>query len=313
MKKILLSFLFLSSLLYSKEPEQEKSEDKYEPIFAGTLLAFFAQNIPPGKWLIEPYIFIGKTNGVYNSEWKDKPIINNFESQLLLLVETGITPWLDITLTVNENYTSSHGRKSYLYGDTRLALGFQITTNKVDGATPDFRIVLFESFPTGKYQHLDPKKTIADVSGSGAFETWIVAILRKIIYFTPRQVITVNLNFGYDFPSSVHARGFNLYGGGPNANGSIKPGQQFLGNLGLEYSLTENWILGCDLHYVHQNTCRSNQRDLHLPSSEDFSLAPCIEYNPSTNFGIEAGAWFSFAGRNALSFASGVVTLYWFF
>ena len=254
MKKILLSFLFLSSLLYSKEPEQEKSEDKYEPIFAGLCLHFslriFHQesgSLNPTSLSVRPMEYI-----ILNG--KTKPIINNFESQLLLLVETGITPWLDITLTVNENYTSSHGRKSYLYGDTRLALGFQITTNKVDGATPDFRIVLFESFPTGKYQHLDPKKTIADVSGSGAFETWIVAILRKIIYFTPRQVITVNLNLGYDFPSSVHVRGFNLYGGGPNANGSIKPGQQFLGNLALEYSLTENWILGCDLHYVHQNT-----------------------------------------------------------
>ncbi|HEY5236185.1 MAG TPA: hypothetical protein VIJ14_08410, partial [Rhabdochlamydiaceae bacterium] len=295
MKKILLSFLFLTTFLHSKEPEQEKSEYEYEPIFAGTLLAFFAENIPVGDCLIEPYVFVGKTNGVYNSEWELKHSFNNFESQLLLLVEAGITPWLDIALTFNENYTSSRGGKSYLYGDTRLSLGFQILTNEFDSAIPDFRILLVESFPTGKYQHLDPKKNIADISGSGAFETWIIAILKKIIYFTPRQVITVNLNLGYDFPSNVHVRGYNLYGGSPKANGSIKPGQQFLGNLGLEYSLTEHWILGCDLHYVHQNKSHSNHRDLHLPSSEDFSLAPCIEYNPSTHFGIEAGAWFSFA------------------
>ncbi len=313
MKKTLLSFLFLTSFLYSKLPEKEKSEYTYEPIFAGTMLALFANNIPPGKCLIEPYIFVGNINGVYSPEWKDKHVINNFSSQLLLLIETGITPWLDIALTMNESYTSSHGRKSYLYGDTRLSLGFQILKNKADSATPDFRILLIESFPTGKYQHLDPKKTIADVTGSGAFETWFIAILRKIIYFTPRQVITINLNLGYDIPSSVHVKGFNLYGGSPTASGSIKPGQQVLGNIGLEYSLTINWILGLDVHYVHQNSSRSKHKDLHRPSSEQFSLAPCIEYNPNTNFGIEAGAWFTFAGRNALSFATGVTTLYWLF
>ncbi len=313
MKKILLSFLFLTAFLYSKEPEEEKSEYKYEPIFAGTMLAFFANNIPLGDCLIEPYLFAGKVNGVYNSEWEDEHLFKYFESQLLLLVETGITSWLDIALTMNENYSLSQGRKSFHYGDTRLAFGFQITKNKFNSAVPDFRIVLMESFPTGKYQHLDPRKNIADVTGSGAFETWIIAIIRKIIYFTPRQTISLNLNLGYDIPSSVHVKGYNLYGGDAKTNGSVIPGQQLLGNIGLEYSLTVNWILGLDVHYVHQNKSHSNHREIHLPSSEEFSLAPCIEYNPSTHFGIEAGAWFSVAGRNNLSFATGVATVYWFF
>jgi hypothetical protein len=312
MKKILLSFLFLTSL-YSKDPEEEISEYKYEPIFAGTLLEFISNNIPPGDWLIEPYFFAGKVNGVYNSEWKDKHLFKYFESKLFLQVETGITPWLDIGLILNENYSLSNGRKSYSYGDTRLALGFQITTNKPNSAVPDFRIVLFESFPTGKYQHLDPRKNSADVTGSGAFESWIVAVIRKIIYFTPRQTVSLNLNLGYDIPSSVHVKGFNLYGGDSKTNGSVIPGQQFLGNLGLEYSLTVNWILGLDVHYMHQNKSHSNHRNIHSPSSEEFSLAPCIEYNPSTRFGLEAGAWFSIAGRNNLAFASGVATVYWVF
>ncbi len=312
MKKILLSFLFLTSL-YSREPEKGNSEYSYEPIFAGTLLAFIPNNVPPGKWLIEPYLFAGKVNGVYNSEWENKHLFKYFESKLLVEVETGITPWLDINLSLNENYSLSNGRKSYHLGDTQLALGFQITTNKPNSAVPDFRIVLLENFPTGKYQHLDPRKNIADVTGSGAFETWVIAILRKIIYFTPRQTIAVNLNLEYDFPSSVHVKGFNLYGGNAKTNGSVIPGQQFVGNLGLEYSLTENWILGLDVHYIHQNKSHSNHRDIHLPSSEEFSLAPCIEYNPSTHFSLEAGAWFSIAGRNNFAFTSGVVTVAWVF
>jgi len=314
MKKILLSFLLLTSMLYCKEPEKEKSEYKYEPIFAGTLLAVFPNNIPPGNVLLEPYLFAGTTNGIYNSEWEHKQLFHFFDSQLLFLVETGITSWLDISLTVNENYSVSKGRKSTHLGDTRMGLGFQITKSKPESAIPDFRILLMESFPTGKYQHLDPRKHIADVTGSGAFETWIIAIIRKIIYFTPRQVISLNFNLGYDIPSSVHVKGHNLYGGGtPKTNGSVHPGCQTLGNLGIEYSLTTNWILGLDVHYVHQNKSTSSHRDIHLPSSEEFSLAPCIEYNPSTHFGIEGGVWFSIAGRNNLIFNTGVLTLYWFF
>lgn len=312
MKKILLSLLFLTAL-YSKEPEQEKSAYSYEPIFAGTLLAFFPNNIAPGNCLVEPYLFAGTVNGMYNAEWENKHQFKYFDAQLLLLVETGITSWLDISLALNEYYTVSKGRKSIHYGDTKLALGFQILTSQPGTAIPDFRILLLESFPTGKYQRLDPRKNMADMTGSGAFETWVTAIVRKIIYFTPTQVVSLNLNLGYDVPSSVHVKGFNFYGGNAKTNESVIPGQQFVGNLGLEYSLTINWIVGLDIHYRHQNKSHSNHKNVHLPSSEEFSLAPCIEYNPSTHFSLEAGVWFSVAGRNDLDFTNGVLTVAWLF
>jgi len=50
--KILLSCFFLTSLC-AREPEREKSEYSYQPIYAGTLLAFFANNVPPGKCLFD--------------------------------------------------------------------------------------------------------------------------------------------------------------------------------------------------------------------------------------------------------------------
>jgi len=313
MKRLFLPLLFSISILYSKEPLQEKTDNIYDPIFAGTLLAYFSENIPPGKFLLEPYIFVGNTNGIYNSNWKKEHSLNNFELQLLWLIETGITQWMDIALITDEIYSSSHEKKSYLYGDTRLALGFQISKNRSNSWIPDFRLVLLESFPSGKYQNLNPQKTLADVSGSGAYETWLLAIFRKIIYLTPRQPITLNLNLEYNFPSSVHVKSYNLYGGDATTHGPIQPGNQFLANLGLEYSLTLNWILGLDIHYLHQNKSHSNHPLLGLPSSEQLSLAPCIEYNPNNNFGFELGTWFTVAGRNAFSFSTGVATVYWVF
>jgi hypothetical protein len=310
--KILLSFFLLTSLS-SREPEREKSEYAYQPIYAGTLLAFFGNNIPPGDCLCEPYLFVGNVNGIYDHHWQNDHQFNNFESQLLLLIETGITQWLDIALTINENYASTQGGTFWGYGDTRLALGFQVTTNRPKSLQPDFRIILLQSFPSGKYDHLDPRKHFGDAVGSGAYETWAIAIVRKIIYFTPRQPIAVNFNLGGNISTNANVKGISIYGGDNTTRGSVHPGQQVLANLGLEYSLTVNWIFGLDLHYRHHNKSRSKHCILKVPSSEEYSLAPCIEYNPNTHFGLEAGAWFSVAGRNNLSFASGVFTAYWLF
>ncbi len=316
MKRLFIPLLLSASFLYSKEPLQDQVEPSYEPIFAGTLLAINSLNLPPKSWLLEPYLFVGNINGTYNSNWKTQHNLNNFSSQVLWLVETGITSWLDISVYTFGSYTSSHGKKSFLYGDTRVALGFQISENKTGHWTPDFRILLLESFPSGKYQHLNPKKTLADVSGSGAYETWLIAVTRKIIYLAPRQPVTVNLTLEYNFPSNVHAKSYNLYGGNATTNGTAKPGNQFIANLAFEYSLTLSWILGLDIHYQHQNKSRSNHTlhaPLGLPSSEQFSLAPSFEYNPNTSFGVEIGSWFTLAGRNTISFVTGVATAYWYF
>jgi hypothetical protein len=49
--------------------------------------------------------------------------------------------------------------------------------------------------------------------------------------------------------------------------------------------------------------------DLSQSCSAYFSLAPAIEYNWSDYVGIITGAWFTIAGRNALTFISSVTAL----
>ena len=81
----------------------------------------------------------------------------------------------------------------------------------------------------------------------------------------------------------------------PPSHTTLRPGPQLIANLGL------------DIHYLHQNSSRTT------PSTEQFSLASCIEYNPSPNFGLKVGPWFTLAGRNSPAFFSGVTTIYWYF
>ena len=198
------------------------------------------------------------------------------------------TPWLDIALYPNFFYT----HHSFLLGDTQLALGFQLIQD-----TFDLRLILQENFPSGKYDNL---KSRSQSTGSGAYETWITAVLYK--EFLP---FTVNLSFNYVIPSNVTLHGLSSYA--PPTHTTFRPGQQSITNLGIEYSITPHIIFALDLHHQHQNSSRLT------PSSEQFSLAPCLEYNPTPVLGFEAGAYFTVAGRNSPIFTTAALTAYWQF
>ncbi len=244
------------------------------PYYGGTLLSTIPENIPPGTWYIEPYLYI--------THQYSKPTHNYIQMQWE--IETGITPWLDIALYPNFYYTND----SLFLGDTQLALGFQILSEQDN--IPAFRFILQESFPSGKYDRLTH---LSQATGAGAYQTWFSTVLYKTL--TP---YTLNLTLNYVLSSLVSPEGLNIY----DTHHTFRPGDQFIANLGIEYSLTQTTILGLDLHYQYQN-----------PASNQYSLAPCIEYNPSPNLSFEAGPWFTISGHNAPTFASAVLTMYWQF
>jgi hypothetical protein len=290
----LLPLLLLSSHLAHAEDSK--------PYFAGTLLSGIPVNVAPSHWLIEPYFYAIQQTGVYNSHWNlsDRPQF--FTIQMPWEFETGITHWLDIAFYPTFYDTPS----SWLYGDTKLAFGFQILREEKNTSLPNLRFILQESFPTGKYDHLSPHQHLADASGTGAYSTWLSSVLQKTF-----SVFTLNLTIDYIVFSSVTVKGYSVYGG--PAHATLRPGHQLLTNIGIEYSLTQRWILGLDIHYQHQNSSSHPTPSVGQPSLEQLSLAPCLEYNPSPHFSIEAGSWFTLAGRNSAAFITGAVTAYWFF
>jgi len=268
-----------------------------DPYFAGTLLSTLPVNVAPTHWLIEPYLYIVRQTTDHLTS-----------AQLLLQFETGLNDWIDVTLYPNFYYTHSNSHSFYLLGDTKLSFGFQVLYEEQETWIPNFRLLLEESFPTGKYDHLNPHANHADATGSGAYETSFTSVLQKTLI-----PFTLNLTLSYTVPTKVHVKGFNAYGGNSHTNTYLFPGQQFVGNIGIEYSLTQVWILALDLHYQHQNASSHPTPTVGLPSQNQFSIAPCIEYNPSPNFGFEIGSWFTLYTRNCSPFISAVGTIYWSF
>jgi hypothetical protein len=305
-----LSMIFLATGLHAQEP--------YDPVFAGTLLAVYGQNIPPGKLSVEPFLYVTRVRGLYSENWDSPTAKNGFNSQeLLLSLETGITSYLDVNLNIFGFHSRSNKRDSWEYGDTQLIFGGQLLINQKGTWIPDLRILVGEVFPTGKYQDLNPNKFGADITGMGAYQTMLILAARKICYAFPTHPFNISLNVYYILSTKTKVHGFSFYRGGADTKGVVNPGNQTIVNLSGEFSFTKNWILGLDIHYLHQDHSpfrgKSGGANVGLPSYEQFSLAPCIEYVFNESLSIDIGAWFTVAGRNSVSFASGIANLFYYY
>ncbi len=317
MRKFYLSFILASLSLVANDGKT------YEPLYAGTLLAIYPKNADPGRLSFQPYIFATHNYGLYNQDWNLSKESSLNQTALEIFLETGITPFLDISLLSNGFYNHSQHTKTFRYGDTFLYLGFQMAEDQKDNWIPDFRFLLQETFPTGQYDHLNPEKHGTDIAGFGSYQTGGILVLRKVFHTFPSHPFNINLNLYYIIPSSVNIHGLSVYGGGLDTRGKARLGNQTIVNIGIEFSLTKNWVIGTDFHYVHYNRspfsgktgidAQGKPHLVGLPSSEVFSIAPCLEYNFNENFSLAAGVWQTLGGRNNLAFTSYVANIYYYF
>ncbi|MBS0626578.1 MAG: hypothetical protein JSS09_00015, partial [Verrucomicrobia bacterium] len=146
-----------------------------------------------------------------------------------------------------------------------------------------------------------------------------IFVTRKIFYSFPKHPFNICLNLAYTLSSKINVKGYNIYGGNFDTEGKVFPGAQYTIDLATEYSLTKNFVIGTDIHYIHQNrSIFSGNPGITDPfvgalSSDQLSLAPCLEYNYTDNFGIFGGTWFTIAGKNSYRFITNIVTVYWVF
>jgi len=290
---------------------------------SGTLLSFYSQNVEPGHFLVNPYFLLTNNYGFYNKNWSLKNKKNLYEVELLLFLQAGLTEFADITLALDGIYSRTGGVDSLQLSDTQVYLGFQFLRDKPNTNTPDFRVLVGESFPTGKHDNLDENKLLADGVGSGSYETAFGFALQKRFFITEKNPLFVNLSFLYFLPTNASIEGFSIFGGGLGTEGTVSAGDYYFLNLGIEYRLNDDWSVALDTRFDHGNSSKfsgdeglDNERLINefiLPSSEQFSIAPSFEFHPTENFTIASGVWVSVAGRNADAFVSLVASIAYYF
>lgn len=291
-----------------------------DPWFTGPLLTPSGHVIPVGHFNIEPYIFATETIGAYNSHWKSHSVTKAWSINATVPVQIGIFKGVDLLIDPQMFYNTTRDQHSTRFGDFLLGFDIQILADKPGKWWPAIKITLQEKFPTGKYQHGVPNKLGTDLVGGGSFNSGILLVFSHLYHIYCAHYLNLRLAFNYNIPAPVHVRGFNAYGGGFGTCGKVHPGKSFITLFGLEYSLTQQWALAFDADYTHFDknhfsgtpgtiTKGGLPASVVAPSTEQFSLAPAIEYNFNANVGLIVGPWFTIAGRNSAQFVSWVAAV----
>lgn len=303
------------------EEEETSPLPTLEPWFTGSLLAYSPNVVPGGDFNIEPYLFVTDAYGQYNNHWHAHSVPTILYVNPLIFAQFGLTKWLDILIVPQLFYTRNQGKASTQFGDLTAGFDIQLYQDPEERA-PSVKLVLRASFPTGKFQHLNPKKNGTDSGGAGCYTPTIALAVGHDTHLSGFHFFNWRLNLAYSFSTPLHVKGFNTYGGGFGTSGTVHPGATYYALTGFEYSLTRHWALALDITYTHGDKTRFSGNPgvdatgapamVGGPSFDQFTLAPAIEYNFSEFLGLIAGPWFTVAGRNTQQFVSGVIALNWY-
>lgn len=284
-----------------------------DPWMTGPLLAPAGVVVPAGHINWEPYIFVNDRYGHYSSGWGVRRTISTLTTTPELVLTAGLCDRLDFEAILPYKFKSRENSSANYIGDQELMLGYQVIAAKDSDWYPNLRVTLIESFPTGRYQNLNPARSDVDSTGSGSYATSLGFNFQKSFHFMSR-VLRGRLSLTYTAPASVEVAGFNTYGGGYGTLGTVQPGGVFSTDFGLEFTLTQHWVPALDVVYIMGSkttfsgtpgiTATGQTATLSSSSNAELTVAPAIEYNFSAALGIIAGVWFSVDGRNTEDFKS---------
>lgn len=279
----------------------------YKQWFAGPLFTPNATTVDPKHPGIEPVIIVSNTYGKYDSSW-------HLESTPNLL---SIIPYVDFQAGINEKIAFEiialaaknfcKGTTSTHFKDTILRIGYQIANDIPHSWVPDFRILLQETLPTGKYQKLNPRKYGTDCTGQGAYQTGFHLVAQKLFNADSAHPFRLRGDLGYFFQSTVKIQGQSFYGGDIGTSGIVHPGRYLTIFLFGEYALSRTWALACELNYQQGQEGRfSKQRgdEFEVPAFNQIIVFPEIQRTISKNSAIIIGGSMTIAGKNSSAFAS---------
>ncbi len=303
-------FLSLSSIACASDSDRQSLDDAW---WTGPIVAAGAATLPPGRALIEPYVFDVITRGRYDRDgnYRSTDTVHSYGSLTYMLY--GITEGFTAGVIPTFGYTDlSSGEDSSRIGvgDVTLQGQFRLSQFQEGRRVPTSSLVLQQTLPTGKYDRLGTR--LSDGQGAGAYTTSIALHSQYYLWMPNGRIMRTRLNVEYERPDSVDVTDASVYGTRDGFRGRAEPGDTFSIYSAWEYSLSRNWVLALDAFYQRDANTHISGTDLvtvegrqqRVPFQADsgsawrFGLAPAIEYNWTSRVGVIVGVrWFA-AGRN---------------
>jgi hypothetical protein len=280
-----------------------------EAWWTGPLLAANASTLPPGHFLIEPYVFDELPYGRFDSHGvvRDAPHANDFGSQSY--VNYGLLEGFTVGLIPRFAYDepgigpSSSGLG---VGDLSVQAQYRLTQFQEGHWLPTISVNLMETLPTGAYDRLDRP---SDGVGAGAYTTTLSLYSQSYFWLNTGRILRARFNLAYSLSGGVNIQGASVYGTTAGFHGRAAPGDTAVADMGFEYSATRNWVLALDLWYERDDA--TSVSGLYPPTGSTppafqstspvgrvFYVAPALEYNWNSRIGVIFGFRLAAAGRN---------------
>jgi hypothetical protein len=315
MLRLFWIFFFIVSSLHAREVPayfHNKKKVVQEPWFTGPLISPPKNTYPPGHVDFEPYVYVTDYYGTYNSDWQNKKHPAFWVITMQPYMVFGITNWLDVFCYPTWAYQRSQGVGSWVWNDFPIGIDFQLLREASTNNYPSIKFFIEESFPTGKFDRLDPKKKGTDLSGIGSFG--------RLFHIKDEHWLNLFFSYTYFFlATKVHVKGLNAFGGGSvSTKGVVYTPKSSQFDFAFEFALSRNWAIACDLLglYTKSTKFKGHFSPSHkqgfltiIGSKTQYTIAPALEYNWSPRFGAISGVWMTFAGRNSQAYISWVTAV----
>jgi hypothetical protein len=294
------------------------------PWFTGPLLAPAGHTVPKGHTNFEIYGLDVFTDGSYNNFGTliHRPTFRSFVVNPI--ITHGFTDWLDVQLVTPYVFNATHGVNYSRLADVAVSLGIQLVEQNQSPKRVDVRILIQETFPTGRYEHLSAPNFGTDSTGLGSYQTQFGLNLQYLLQVFHTHYLRTRLIISRLYSSQVNVSGLNSYGGTASTLGKIRPGVENGIDLAFEYTLTQNWVAVLEGAMSNGQATRFNGilniGNIGGPGAtigsgqyNEKSLAPALEYNFNGNLGVIGGVWFPVSGKNTSHYTTYVLALnaYW--
>jgi len=294
------------------------------PWFTGPLLAPAGHTVPRGHTNFELYGIDILTNGRYDQSGTviHTPLTRSFVANPI--ITHGFTNWLDVQLILPYVFNSTQGERYNRLSDVSVALGFQLLEQKSRHDHFDFRLLVQETFPTGRFDNLNPAQAGTDATGLGSYQTQIGLNFQHLIQLFGSHYLRTRLILNRNFAGSVRVNGLNSFGGSVKTQGQIAPGAENTGDLAFEFTLNQHWVAVLEGTASTGQATRFNgilnvgsigNTSVSIGNNKyhERSLAPALEYNFNSNVGLIGGVWFPVRGQNTAHFKTYILALntYW--
>lgn len=301
----------------------DEDECNFTPWFTGPLLAPSATNQDPGSVNLQPYFFYSTNYGFYSNTWSLGPMEDFTQLIYNLTGQIGVTKNVQFQFSLASQSTFFRKQVSTYFSDFSFGTGIQFLWDEKGSLEPNLRLIIMETFPTGRYDRLDPFFEGNNGSGLGVYSTMLTLDVSKILYQIPCHPIFVNISINLAYDSRTKIRGVSVYGGGTDTDGDLSSRFSISGDFAAEYAFTQNWIFALDFVWSHNFAAAfkgNKERDrfgneviMNTGSSNLLTLSPAIEYSFSPTLGMLIGGTFSFLGRNLPATAQGIASVTWTF